>query len=229
MEERKFVKLKKEEFGVKEFIKSSLGKGKISTVQIEYTPIGEKIIVSTSKPGFIIGKRGEKIAELTEVLKRRFSLENPSIEIQEITVPEFDAQSIADELALSLERLGNLKFKVIAYRMLDKIMKAGALGVEIVMSGKLPSKRAKPWRFAQGYLKKTGDSAKVVGRAKAIAKTSMGISGIQLSILAPGAKLADRIDINDEIKSRIKSDIADPVEELSSKKPKKSKDKGEKK
>ena len=47
MEEKKFVQLKKEEFGVREFIKNELGKGKISSVKIEYTPVGEKIIVKT--------------------------------------------------------------------------------------------------------------------------------------------------------------------------------------
>lgn len=227
MEERKFVQLKKEELGVKEFIKRNLGKGRISSVQIEYTPIGEKIIVSTTKPGFIIGKRGEKITELTETLKRRFNLENPHIEIQEITTPEFDAQNIADELALSLERLGNLKFKVIAYRMIERIMKAGALGVEIVLSGRLPSKRSKTWRFSQGYLKKTGDSAKVVHRAEAISQTQPGISGIKVSILSPDAKLTDRITINDEIKSKINSEITEPEVEEKAKPKRKRKPKKE--
>ena len=47
MEERNVVKFKKEEFAVREYIKKSLGKGKISKVKIGYTPVGEKIIVST--------------------------------------------------------------------------------------------------------------------------------------------------------------------------------------
>ena len=54
MEEKKFVQLKKDEFGVREFIKRSLGKGRISNVTNEYTPVGEKIIISTTKPGFVI-------------------------------------------------------------------------------------------------------------------------------------------------------------------------------
>ena len=63
MEEKKFVGFKKEEFRVREYIKNMLGKGKISSVTIEYTPVGEKIIVATSRPGLVIGRRGEKIAE----------------------------------------------------------------------------------------------------------------------------------------------------------------------
>jgi len=204
MEERKFIRLKKEEFGIKEYIKRDLGKGKISKLDIEYTPVGEKIIISTNKPGLVIGKRGEKIHELTEVLKKRFKLENPHIEIQEIENPLFDAQSVADEMAMALERMGNLKFKVIAYRKLREIMDAGALGCEMRFTGKLPSERAKSWRFVEGYLKKAGEPKKEVDRAQATALTKTGIIGIKVAIMDPHARIYDRIDIDSEMKARIK-------------------------
>jgi len=204
MEEKNAVKLKKEEFAIREFIKSYLGKGKISRVKIEYTPIGEKIVISTNKPGLVIGRGGEKIEELTKILKNRFKLENPHIEIDEIKEPEFDAQIIADEIALELEKFGPLKFKIIAYRALDKIMKAGALGGEIRLGGKLPSSRAKAWRFSQGYLKKTGDSAKVVDRAQSIAQTKPGTVGVKVEILSPYAKLLDKIEINENLIKKLR-------------------------
>ena len=194
MEEKKFVTFKKEELAVKDFIKTSLGKGKISSVNIEYTPVGEKIVIATAKPGLIIGRKGEKIEELTRFLKKKFKLDNPHIEIKEIMNPYLDAQLVADEIALLMERQGSLKFKVIAYKMLSKIMGAGALGAEMVMSGRLPSERAKSWRFAQGYLKKTGNPAKVVDRAQAQAVNLQGVSGIQVSILPPNAIIHDKID-----------------------------------
>ncbi len=213
MEERNVVKFKKDEFSIKEYIKSVLGKGKISKVRIEYTPIGEKVIISTNKPGLVIGKRGERIEELTNVLKTKFKLENPRVEIEEIKQPEFDAQIIADEIALGLERLGPLKFKVIAYRSLQKIMDAGALGVEIILGGKLPGSRAKTWRFSQGYLKKIGDSAKVVDRAKAVAQTKPGTVGVKVSILSPYAILKDKIIINKDVIEKLKSDSLKVEEE----------------
>ncbi len=209
MDERKTVKFKKDEFAVKEYIKKSVGKGKLSRVIIEYTPVGEKIIISTHKPGLIIGKGGEKIIELTGILKKQFKLENPHIEIDEITMPEFDAQIIADEIALSLERFGPLKFKIVAYKALEKIMRAGALGAEIRLSGKLPGARAKTWRFAQGYLKKTGESAKVVDRAQSRAETKPGTVGIKTSILSPYANLTDKIDISEELINKLKSQEKD--------------------
>jgi small subunit ribosomal protein S3 len=203
MEKGKFIKLKKEEYSIKEYIKRSLGKGKISRLDIEYTPVGEKIIISTSKPGLVIGRKGEKIEELTGFLKNRFKLENPHIEIKEIEHPLFDSQLVADEIAMALERMGNLKFKVIAYKKLQEIMKAGALGCELRISGKLPSDRAKSWRFSEGYLKKSGESSKEVDRAQATAITKTGMIGVKVAIMSPTSRIYDKIEITDEIKSRI--------------------------
>ena len=204
MEEKKFVQLKKEEFDVKEYVKNELGMGKISSIKIEYTPIGEKIVIATSKPGFVIGRKGERIFQLTEDLRKKFKLENPNIEIQEIKKPEFDAQSVADEIANSLERLGNLKFKIIAYKMLERTIRAGALGVEIRLSGKLPSERAKSHRFAHGYLKKTGDTAKIVNRAEARATTMLGTVGVKVGILPPDVIVHDQINVSKEMIDKIK-------------------------
>ena len=195
MEERKFVALKKEEYAIKEFVKKFLGKGRVSKVEIEYTPVGEKVIMKTSKPGLIIGRGGEKINNLTTVLKKRFKFENPHIEIQEIKNPSLDAQSVADEIAMNIESKGALKFKIISYKLLKQIIDSGALGVELRLSGKLPSARAKTWRFKKGYLKKVGDSSKVVDQALAVAQTKMGSVGIQVSILHPDAKIHDKIDL----------------------------------
>jgi small subunit ribosomal protein S3 len=229
VEENNVVAFKKKEYSVKEYIKTLLEKGKVSKVRIEYTPIGEKIIIATHKPGLVIGRKGEKIDELRRVLKTKFKLENPSIEIEEVRHPEFDAQIMADDIALGLERFGPVKFKVIAYRTLQKIMNSGALGAEIVLGGKLPSARAKSWRFSQGYLKKTGESAKLVDRAKAIAQTKPGTVGVKVAILSPGVQMRDTIKIDDEALARIKLNIAKmqiPEEIKKVKKTRKKKDGG---
>lgn len=225
MEHKKFVTFKKDELKVREYIMNELGKGRISAVTIEYTPIGEKILVHTSRPGQVIGRKGEKISELTRVLKRNFKLDNPHIEIVEIREPLFDAQLVADEIAILLERKGSLKFKVVAYKMLQQIIKQGALGAEITLSGKLPSDRARTWRFAQGYLKKTGDPAKIVDTAQSQAVTPLGVIGIQVKILRPDADLKDKIEITDTIRQKIRStknEMSNPIAEVAEEeKPKK--------
>jgi small subunit ribosomal protein S3 len=219
MEEKKFVKIRKEEFAVKEYIKKEFGMGKVSTVKIDYTPVGERITVSTHKPGLIIGKRGETIEKLTTVLKKKFKMENPHIDIAEIMKPELDAQLVADEIALALERFGSMRFKAVSYRMLTRIKTAGALGAEIVTSGRLPSERAKTWRFKFGYLKKTGDDKNLVDRAESVSTTKQGVVGIKVSILTPDKKAADQIDVNDEMIQRIISN-ANSVDETEKKKTK---------
>lgn len=228
MDEKKFVGFKEEELGVKEYVKRSLGKGRISEVGIEYTPVGEKIIVTTNRPGLVIGKKGERIEELTSTLKKRFKLDNPHIEIKDIQDELLDAQLVADNIALQLERKGSLKFKLISYRTLQDVIKAGAIGVEFVLSGKLPSDRAKSWRFSYGYLKKTGDPAKVVNRAMAQAKTQQGVVGIKVSILPPDAEIHDQINVNEDLLRKIDVNMIekDNTEEV---KKKASKPKGGKK
>ena len=129
-------------------------------------------------------------------------------------------------MALSLERFGSIRFKAIAYKMLTRIKGAGALGSELRLSGKLPSERAKSWRFAFGYLKKTGDAAKVVSKAESVAKTLKGVVGIKVAILSPDAKLHDRINIDEEMLATIKSQAE--FEEVEEEKPKKTRKKAKK-
>lgn len=207
MEEKNFVKVRKEEYNIRKFVKKMFGKGLISQIRIEYTPVGEKIVISTHRPGLIIGKKGEKIISLTSFLKKKFTMENPHVDIEEIKYPEFDAQLVADELALALERFGSSKYKSASYRALSKIKNKGAQGAELRITGKLPSDRARSWRFSYGYLKKTGDNAGVVDRAKSVAKTKKGIVGIKVAILAPGIKMKDQIEVNEKLLEDIKENI----------------------
>jgi len=221
MEARKFVGVRKDEYNVKQFVKRMFGKGKVSSVTIEYTPVGERIVVATHRPGWIIGRKGEKISELTEILKRRFKMENPHVDIDEIAHPEFDAQLVADDIAVTLERFGSQKYKASSYRALSRIKNGGALGAEIVVSGKLPSDRARVWRFAFGYLKKTGDASRLVDRAEAIANTKQGVVGIKVAILAPGVKMPDQIVVNEELIEAVRKNATfEEVEEMVKKKAK---------
>jgi small subunit ribosomal protein S3 len=104
---------------------------------------------------------------------------------------------------------------------LQKIIEAKALGAEIRLSGKLPGARAKSWRFAQGYLKKTGESANVVDRAQSRAETRPGTVGIKVEILAPDAIIKDKIVINDELISKLRTNAQFEEPQIKPKKHKK--------
>ena len=213
MIEKKIIEAKKQEFAVKEFVKKWIGKGKISDIKIERTPVGEKIVVITSRPGMVIGQRGGTIQEMTDILKKKFKLENPQIEVSELMDPIFDAKTIADQIAMSLEKFGPLGFKMVAYKKLEQILRAGGLGAEIRLGGKLPGEKARSWRFAFGYVKKTGGGANIANRAQAQAFTRPGVVGIKVTIVPKGAIMPDKIIINQEaIATELKNKIE--IEEI---------------
>src|SRR3990167_9100291 len=103
MIERDFVKQKKNEFQLKEFITATLKNVGHSYTELQRTPLGEKVIIHTSRPGLIVGRKGQNISRLTEILRTKFKLENPSVEISEVEHPNLDANIVAERIASSLE------------------------------------------------------------------------------------------------------------------------------
>lgn len=214
MIERQFVSRKIMEFKVQEFISSQLGKAEYNRVDIKKTPLGEKIIIYTTKPGLIVGKKGENISRMTEALKEKFGMKSPQIEVAEVQNPNLDPHSVGERMKYILETYGAKRFKFIGYNALKDVMNAGAKGAEVVLSGKIPSARAKTWRFMAGYLKKSGDiAASKVLKAYSTAKLKVGIVGIKVSILLPDVMIPDKINIHpvtEEIKIKV---IEEKVEE----------------
>ncbi|MFH1212365.1 MAG: 30S ribosomal protein S3 [Candidatus Woesearchaeota archaeon] len=199
MIERKFIAQNKKQYEIKEFISSELGKIGLSDVRLQNTPLGEKIIVSTSRPGLVVGRSGSNITKLTALLKKKFSLQNPQIEIEEIKDVNSVAQIVAEMIASTLEHYGSQRFKAIGHKYMTDVMRAGALGIEILLSGRIPSARAKTWRFYNGYLKKCGDVAITgVDTAYAVAKLKTGVVGIQVRIMPATTRLPDNIEFKKE-------------------------------
>lgn len=208
MIERKFISDKLREFQVQEYIALTLNRAGHSRIEIKRTPLGEKIIVYTTRPGLIVGRKGENIKRLTAVLKKKFKMENPQIEIGEIENPLLDAGSVADQIVYVFERYGTKRFKFVGYDTLTKVISAGAVGAEIIISGKVPGARAKNWRFSAGYLKKSGDiSENYMLKSNVVAHLKTGSIGVQVTILHPSVVLPDSITIKED-ESKIK------VEEL---------------
>jgi len=202
MIERKFVSQNIRELQVKEYLFKELNRVGLSDVKMQRTPLGEKIIVTASRPGLVVGKGGGNITRLTEELRKKFKLENPQIEIEEVPDPRQSAAIIAEMIVNSLERFGSARFKGIAHQAMSDVIASGALGVEILISGKVPSTRAKTWRFYQGYLKKCGDIS-IVGVDSAIlsAKLKSGVIGVQVRIMPASTVLPDKITFIDELQT----------------------------
>lgn len=238
MIERKFVAQNWKEFQIKEYVKQSLSKVGLSDVKVQRTPLGERILVSASRPGLVVGRGGANITMLTRDLKLKFKLENPQIEIEEVPNIGLDPSIVAEMIASSLERFGSLRFKGIGHRAMTDVMNAGALGVEIFLSGRIPSSRAKTWRFYAGYLKKCGNVAVTdVKTAYSTAKLKTGVIGAKVSIMPPDTHLPDRIRfkqvgieevknpvVEEQVKKEIEENAKEEItKEETAEKPKKSK------
>lgn len=224
MIERNIVAQKIKEYEIEEYIRDNLKRVGLGNSQLKKTPLGDKVLLSASRPGLIVGKKGQNIKLLTKTLKKRFGLENPEIEINEVSNPNLDAQIVAERIANSLERFGSSRFKGVGHKVMEDVMSAGALGIEILISGKVPSTRAKTWRFYQGYLKKSGDIAVMhVRKAYSRANLKTGVIGIQVRIMPPDTKLPDKVVLLDEesIKNNQSEVIVEEVEKEKQEKPKK--------
>ncbi len=196
MIERKFVAQKIKELQIEEFIGSTLKNVGHSHTKMVKTPLGEKIVIHAARPGLVVGRKGQNIKELTKTLKGKFGLENPQIEISEVQNPYLDAKIVAEKMTDALEKFGSQKFKAVGHKTMESVMQAGALGIEIIISGKVPSSRAKSWRFYAGYLKKCGEISIIgVDKADAQAKLKSGVIGVKVSIMPPGTRLPDKVEI----------------------------------
>ena len=194
MIERQFINQKLKEFQIQEHIGRIFNKTGFSHIEIKRTPLGENVIVYTTRPGIVVGKKGENIKKLTALLKNKYKLENPQLEIGELTSPMLDVDYVADRIASSIERFSQKRFKAIGYRVLQDVMDAGAIGTEIVLSGKIPSARAKSWRFSAGYLKKSGDINQTkISKKNVNFTTRMGTIGISVRIMTPDIQLTDKL------------------------------------
>ena len=136
---------------------------------------------------------------------------------------------VAERIVSSLERFGSARFKGVGHKMMENVMNAGALGVEIIISGKVPSARAKSWRFYTGYLKKCGDVALSVRTAKRSALLKSGIIGVKVAIMPPDIRLPDRTTILEELEQVKEAAVVKEEKNRSRKKPRREKGSAEKK
>ena len=164
-----------------EFLEEQLGDAGYGGVDIQRTPLGTRMTLFVSRPGLVIGRRGVGIRDLTEKIGQKFGLTNPQISVAEIEVPELDPRIMCSRIAHTVSR--GTRFRRAAQWTLNSIMEAGALGAEIVVSGKLRSERSRFEKFKAGIVPKSGETAKaVVVEATKHLRLKMGLNGIKIKI-----------------------------------------------
>jgi small subunit ribosomal protein S3 len=154
------------------------------------TPMGTQITVYAEKPGMVIGKGGKLIRKITRDLDRKFHLDNPQIDVQDVGRGDLNGRVVANRLASSLER--GWYFRKAGQSMMRRVMDAGALGCEIVISGKLTGPRSRTEKFISGYIKHSGKPAiDLVDKGYSVAVKKLGVIGCQVRIIPPDVRLPD--------------------------------------
>ncbi|AIZ56831.1 30S ribosomal protein S3 [Candidatus Methanoplasma termitum] len=186
--ERKFVAENVRRVLLKEYLMKEVSRAGFGGLDIQRTPMGTRVILTTERPGLVIGRRGQTIKNLTQVIEERYGFPNPQIEVQEVQNASLNAQIMAEKLAFSLER--GWHFRRAGHSTVRRVMDAGARGCHIIIAGKLTGQRKRTEKFKEGYIKFCGEPKTLfIERGYAVAQLKMGIIGVTVEIMRPDAKL----------------------------------------
>lgn len=212
--ERKFVNDGYVKASMDEYFAEQLNRAGYGGMELNRTPMGTQIIIYSEKPGMVIGKAGKVIRKLTRDVATKYNLENPQIDAQEVKKPELNAQMMASRLAASIER--GWYFRKAGHNTLRAVMNAGALGCEVVISGKLTGARSRVEKFVDGYIKHSGNPVEhVVDEGFAVAIKKLGTLGCKVRIIQPGVVLPDSYKVREisELVEPVEKPAEKPVEE----------------
>ncbi len=184
--ERKFVEDLMIKYRISKYLEKELMRAGFSRVEIQKTPVITRITTYVTNPGRVIGRGGETIDAITDSMKKKFKVENPQISVAEVKNQRLEPRLVARYIANSLER--GMNARRLLHSMIKEIMNNGALGAEIVATGKLAAKgaRAKQMKVRLGYLPKAGNVTKLVDEAKVTSYPKYGAIGLQVRIVQPG-------------------------------------------
>lgn len=202
---------------IESYLKSELNRAGYSGINIQKTPLATKIVLYVEKPPIVIGKKGKRINTLTKMLKDKYGMDSPAIDVQKIETPALDPNIVARRIAVALER--GMNRRRVVYRALKSIDSAGARGVEVVLSGKIVGKggRSRDEKYNQGYMKKAGDSLKLVKIGSTQAYLKAGIIGVTVKIVPPDAVFPDELHVKGSGEEKEEETVA--KEAIAEKKP----------
>ncbi len=129
-----FAAMLNEDIKVRAFLNDKLKNASVGRVLIERPSKNARITIFSSRPGVVIGKKGEDIEMLRAELQKRMGVP-VHVNIEEIRKPELDAQLIADNIAQQLEK--RIMFRRAMKRAMQNAMRLGAQGIKIMSSGRL--------------------------------------------------------------------------------------------
>ncbi len=180
--EKDYPQLLIEDIKIRDFLKKKLYHAGVSRIEIERAASKAKkvkVTIHTARPGIIIGKKGAEVENLKNELQRMTQKE-VFINIQEVKRAELDAQLVAENVALQLER--RVGFRRAMKRAVTSAMKLGAKGIKIAVSGRLGgAEMARSEWYREGRVPLHTLRADIdYGLAEA--KTTYGVIGVKVWI-----------------------------------------------
>jgi small subunit ribosomal protein S3 len=118
---------------IREYVKDKLKLAAVSKIVIERAWNSIRVTICTARPGIVIGRKGTEIEKMTEEIGRMAGGKSVKIDIQEIKTPELDAQLVAENVALQIER--RISFRRAMKKAIQTTMDFGAQGVRAVWVG----------------------------------------------------------------------------------------------
>jgi len=196
--EKMFIKEGIKESEIEKYLSKRFERAGYSHTEIQRTPLGTRIIVYAQKPALVIGRSGKRVNEITEEIQKKFGFENPLIDVKEVEQPFLDAHIIAQRIAGALER--GINFKKVANYYLDKVLEAGATGIQIKVAGKLAgAERSRFQKFKKGFVAFSGDySETMVDKGEAQANIKPGMIGVQVKIMKEMPREVEEKEFKDE-------------------------------
>ena len=167
------------DLAIRKFLDKQLARAAVSKVEIERAGDKIKVIVTTARPGVVIGKKGAEIDALRKKLEKVAN--GPvNIEVVEVKRPELDANLIAQSVAEQLE--GRVAFRRAMRKAVQSARKAGAKGIRIQCSGRLGGAEMgrREW-YREGRVPLHTLRAKI-DYGTAVASTTMGACGVKVWI-----------------------------------------------
>ena len=155
-------------------------------VEVRQTPARHEIIIRATRTQNVLGEKGRRIRELTAVVQKRFNFPAGSVELYAEKVVNRGLCSVAQAESLRFKLLGGLAVRRACSGIMRFVMESGALGCEVIVSGKLRGQRAKSMKFADGYMIKAGNPCRVfIDTAVRHVLLRQGILGIKVNIMLP--------------------------------------------
>jgi small subunit ribosomal protein S3 len=120
---------------IREYVKKKLQLAAVSKIVIERAWNSIRVTIHTARPGIVIGRKGAEIEKMTEEIGKMAGGKSVKIDIQEIKTPELDAQLVAENVALQIER--RISFRRAMKKVVQTTMEFGAQGIKIRCAGRL--------------------------------------------------------------------------------------------